>query len=148
MKVILLKDVKKLGKAGEVANVADGYARNFLLAQGLAEQATGASLKKVEKIKTDKAAAEKAMAEELRKRAEKVSGKKITITAKAKDGKLFGSIDAGKIAEEIKSQLGVEVEGSSVELDSPIKEVGELNVNVSFSDEIRAKLAVEIKEDK
>ncbi len=148
MKVVLLKDVKKLGKAGTVSNVADGYARNFLFPQGLAEQATESSLGKVEKIKKEKMEAEKSMLDESKKMADKISGKKITILAKAKDGKLFGSVDASKIAEEIKSQLGVEIESSSINLATPLKEIGEISVGIVFAGETKAKLAVEIKEDK
>jgi len=148
MQIILLKDVKKLGKANKITNVADGYARNFLFPQGLAEQATEGSLKRVEKIKIEKAEEEKAKAEELRKSAEKISGKKITISVKAKDGKLFGSVDVGKIAEEIKAQLSIEVDSDKIKIDSPIKEVGENKVEIVFSDEIKSNLVVEIKEDK
>jgi large subunit ribosomal protein L9 len=146
MKVILLKDVKKIGKVGDVANVADGYARNFLFAQGLAEQASEGSLKRVEKIKAEKNQEEKAKSEDLKKSADKLSGKKITISAKAKGGKLFGSIDEGNIVEEIKKQLKIEVVKNSVKLDAPIKKVGEIEVEITFTDEIKSKLIVEIKE--
>lgn len=148
MKVVLTKDVKKIGKAGDVVNVADGYARNFLFAQGLAEKATENSLKMVEKNKAEKIEKEKKQIEEMKKIAEKISGKKIAIMAKAKNGKLFGSVDAEKISSEIKNLLGVELDSNSIKIKSPIKETGEFKIDVVLSDSVKAGLSVEIKEEK
>lgn len=148
MKVVLTKDVKKLGKAGDVVNVADGYARNFLFAQGLAEKATEISLERVEKNKAEKIEKEKKQIEEMKKIAERISGKKIAIMAKAKNGKLFGSVDAERIAGEIKNFLGVELDTNLIKIKSPIKETGEFKIDVVLSDSVKAGLSVEIKEEK
>jgi len=146
MKIILLKDIKKMGEVGEVLNVADGYARNFLFPQRLAEQATERSLKKVEEIKTKKLQKEENKTKEIREIAKEISGKKIIISAKAKDGKLFGSVDANKIAEEIKKQLSVEIASDAIKIKVPIKEIGEIEIEIIFTNEIKAKLFIEIKE--
>ncbi|MDX9855309.1 MAG: 50S ribosomal protein L9 [Parcubacteria group bacterium] len=147
MKVILLKDVNKTGRAGEVVNVADGYVRNFLFPQGLAQQATDASLKKIEEIKAQQEKEEKTKMEKFKKEAEKINGKKITILEKAKGGKLFGSVDDKRIAEEVSKQLGVSVGSESIKTGKPIREIGEKEIEISLTDELKAKLTVEIKEN-
>lgn len=148
MQVILIDDVKKLGKAGDAVNVADGYARNFLFPKNLAKQATEDSLKEVKKNKAEKEKQEKADIDELENKSKKISGKKITILEKARDGKLFGSVDSSKIAEEIKKQLSVEIGPEMIKTDKTIKEIGEKNVEVVFNSEIKANLTIEVKEDK
>jgi large subunit ribosomal protein L9 len=148
MKVILLKDVKKIGKAGEAINVADGYARNFLIPQGLAEKSNENLLKKVEKIKEDKKEKEKKEKQNIEKDVKKIHENKLTISAKAKGGKLFGSIDASIISDELKKQLDLEVENSYIKLSAPIKEVGESKIDIEFPYEMKATLFLEIKEEK
>lgn len=148
MKVVLLQNVKKLGKVGDVVNVSDGYAANFLFPKKLAQVATSDVLKRVEKIKSDKILSEKEEINRLSTLAREMKDKKITISAKAKDGKLFGSIDASVIAKEIKSQLNIEIEKESISLQSPIKETGEKKVEIEFLKNIKTAINVEIKGEK
>lgn len=148
MKVVLLENVKKLGKAGEVVNVSDGYARNLLFPKGLAQIATADVLKRVEKIKANKVAEEKEEFNKLNAVAREIKDKKIVLTAKAKGGRLFGSIDAGVIAQELKSQLSLEIDKSCVKLDAPIKEIGEKKVTIEFLKNIKTTINVEVKEEK
>lgn len=148
MKVVLLENVKKLGKVGEVVNVSDGYARNMLLPRKLAQVATPDVIKRVEKNNSDKLAKEKAEMENFSKLAREIKDKKITVSAKAKGGKLFGSVDGAKIAQEIKSQLGVELNSGQVKLIAPIKDLGEKKVEIEFLKNIKTAIIIEIKEEK
>lgn len=148
MKVVLLENVKKLGKAGEIVKVADGYAKNLLFPKKLAQIATPDVLKRVEKLNADKIAKEKEEINKLSAVAREIKDKKIIISAKAKGGKLFGSIDVNFIAKEIKSQLGIEVARECIKLKSSIKEVGELKVDIEFLKNVKTFINIEIKEEK
>lgn len=148
MKVVLIQNVKKLGKVGDVVNVSDGYARNLLFPKNLAQMATPDVLKRVEKSKADMAASEKEETEKLNKLAREIKDKKIVIVARSKGGKLFGSIDTGIIARELKNQLNVEIGKDCIKLEAPIKEVGEKKVVIEFLKNIKANVIVEVKEEK
>lgn len=148
MKVVLLENVKKLGRAGEIVNVSDGYARNMLFPRKLAQIATPDVLKRVEKNKLDKIAKEKEEVEKFNKTAREIKDKKVVISAKAKGGKLFGSIDATIIVREIKNQLGMELKNEQIKLASPIKEIGEKKVEVEFLKNVKASIIIEVKEEK
>lgn len=148
MKVVLLENVKKLGKVGDVVNVSDGYAANFLFPRKLAQVATPDILKRVEQLKANKAAGEKEEINKLTELSRNIKDKKIIISAKAKGGKLFGSIDAAVIAKEIKNQLGIEIAKENIKLESPIKETGEKKVNIEFLKNIKTNIIVEVKEEK
>ena len=125
MKVILLEDVKALGKKGQVVNVSDGYARNLLLPKKLGVEATGKNMNdlKLQKAHEDKVAQEnldaaKAFAEELK-------DKQVTVGIKVGEGgRTFGSISAKEIAEAAKAQLGYELDKKKLQLSAPIKELG------------------------
>jgi len=148
MKVVLLQNVKKLGKAREIVNVADGYARNMLFPKKLAQAATIEAVNRVEKNQADAKQKEKDERERFSKLAEEIKDKKITIVAKAKGGKLFGSIDSAKIAEEIKKQLDIEISKDSVKINKPIKEIGEFKLALEFLKDIKSNISIEIKEEK
>ena len=132
MKVILLEDVKALGKKGQVVNVSDGYARNLLLPKKLGVEATGKNMNdlKLQKAHEDKVAQEnldaaKAFAEELK-------DKQVTVGIKVGEGgRTFGSISAKEIAEAAKAQLGYELDKKKLQLSAPIKELG-LKATSSF----------------
>ena len=144
MKVILLKDVKNIGKAGELKNVNDGYARNFLLPKGMADIATDGVLKRVETLK---ATEKKQLAEnekEMKELAVKIKGKKITIKAKEKDGKLFGSINGKEVAKELKS-LDSRITAKMFSLDSPIKETGEKEIALELHSNVKVKVIVSVE---
>ena len=119
MIVILNKDVKGTGKAGDVVKVSDGYARNMLIPKGLATEATQGNIRHLEKqkaIAAEKKAEEKAAA---KKQAEKIGKLTVTIKTKAGDGgKIFGSITSKDIAEGLKSQHGIEVDKKKIQLSS------------------------------
>lgn len=146
MKVILLKDVKGLGKEGDLVNSKDGYARNFLFPKNIAIEATPANLKKWEdKNAQDEAKrkAEEQAALELKKKIDS-----LTVKIKAKGGtggRLFGSITSQDIAEELKKQHKVDVDKRKIELKENIKSTGIAEVDVKLYPEISAKLKVDVE---
>lgn len=145
MKVILLADVKGQGKKGELCNVSDGYARNFLFPKNLAVEANNASMaemKSREEAKAHHIKEEKAAASEL---AKKIEGVRFTVTAKAgANGKLFGSVTTKEVVAAVKTQLGVEIDKKKVTM-SDIKAYGEYNAEVKLYNGISAKFVVEVK---
>ncbi|KKQ45586.1 MAG: 50S ribosomal protein L9, partial [Candidatus Moranbacteria bacterium GW2011_GWC2_37_8] len=114
MQVIFLQDVKNVGKKGQLKNVPDGYARNFLLARNLATQATPAAITKVKQEEEKKKVQMALGKQEIQKLADAMSGKRVVIKARAKDGKLFGSITPKEIVLEIRKQIGVEVSEKAI----------------------------------
>jgi large subunit ribosomal protein L9 len=143
MKIILRKDVPKLGEAGTVHTVADGYARNYLIPQGMAIVATPGELKVVA---TNQKVAERKIArqeEQLQSLADKISGQRLTFTANTgEQGRLYGSITAGDIAEELSKAVGTEIDRRKVELDDPIRSVGEYTVTVHLVGKLRPQVTV------
>jgi large subunit ribosomal protein L9 len=147
MKVIFLKDVKGKGKKGEVKNVADGYAHNFLIKQGLAIEANNASISSLDaqKKKEEKMAAEElAEAKKLKEALEKIS---VELTAKAGEGgRLFGSITTKQIAEELQKKHGIKIDKRKMELGDAIRTLGTTKVPVKLHHEVVATLTVSVKE--
>jgi large subunit ribosomal protein L9 len=145
MDVILLKDVKGTGKAGQIVKVSDGYARNMLFPRGLAKEATQGNVKTLERQKeaaAEKRAAQKAEAQEQAKKLEEVT---LTIKAKGGDnGKLFGSITTKDIAEALEKQEKIKVDKKKIVLNNPIKTTGEKEVVVKLFEEVSAKLKVTV----
>ncbi len=149
MKVIFLKDVKGKGKKGEVKNVADGYAQNFLFKQGLAVEATPANLKALEAQKNK----QKKEAEEELARAKKLKEKIDTLTvelfAKAGEGgRLFGSVTSKQIAEALQQQHDIKIDKRKIELDDAIRALGYTNVPIKLHPEVTATLKVHVQEQK
>lgn len=147
MKVIFTQDVKGSGKKGEIKNVSDGYARNFLITKGLAVEATPKNLSDLEgkqasaqhKIDVDTA--------EAKKTAEILNDKKVIIKAKAgSSGKLFGAVTSAQIADEIAAQYGQKVEKKKISLKSEIKNFGEYEAEIKLYTGISAKMKVEVTE--
>ena len=142
MKVILIKDVKKLGKKYEVKNVSDGYARNYLIPQGLAIQASSKLLKWAE---SQKEIEEKKAEERLKKVSSLVSeidGLEVEIPVKVgKEGQLFEKVNQQKISEVLK-KLGFEIKKSQIELQKPLGEVGEFPVKIKFEHNLEAEIKV------
>lgn len=148
MKVILLQDVKGSGKKGELINVSDGYARNFLLPKKLAKEASSQAMNELKnaedarqfKIQTD--------TENANKSKQRLEGKIIKITAKAgKNGKLFGSVTAKEISSEIKKQLGIDVDKRKITLESEIKAFGTYNCEVKLYQGVIAAVKVQVTEE-
>jgi large subunit ribosomal protein L9 len=133
MKVLLLKDVYKLGRAGDVKRVADGYGRNYLLPQGLAMLATPGALKQADKIRSEASATRDAMNQELSGVAEKLSDLVLTFPAKAGEtGKLYGSITPQMISEAIQQKMGIEVDRRQLDV-QPIRTLGEHKVHARLT---------------
>ncbi len=125
MKVLLLKDVYKLGRAGDIKKVADGYGRNYLIPQGLAALATPGMLKQVERIREQAAARRQVLNEEMGGAAELIAGKVFVFASKAGEtGKLYGSITTQMIAEAINTKLGLNIERHQIVCE-PIRTLGE-----------------------
>lgn len=145
MEVILLEDVKNVGKKGEVVKVNDGYGRNVLVKKKQALEATGKNLNdlKLKKANDDKIAAENlAAAKELGK---KIEGSEITITIKVGEGgKTFGSVSSKEIAEEVKKQLGFDVDKKKVQLKDAIKAVGTHEVKIKLHSQVTTTLKVNV----
>ncbi|NLW22619.1 MAG: 50S ribosomal protein L9 [Tissierellia bacterium] len=147
MKVILLKDVKGLGKAGDLVNAKDGYARNYLLPKKLAIEATPANLKKWEEEKKIQKEKEREEYEKALKLKEKLETLSVELKGKAGEGgKLFGSITSKDIAEGLKKQHKIDIDRRKIELKDNIKSLGETLVDVRVYPEITAKLKVNVVE--
>ena len=149
MKVLLKADVKGQGKKGEVKDVSDGYARNFLIPKGLAVLADAKTLNEV-KNKQDaeksRLAGEK---ENARKLAERLSGVTLKLAATAgQDGKLYGSITAANIAEELKSKESIDIDKRKIVLEDNIKSFGTYIIDVKIYPEVLAKLTVVVTDNK
>ncbi len=147
MKVIFLKDVKGKGKKGEVKNVADGYAHNFLLKQGLAVEANSAneSTLNAQKKKEEKQAAEEL--EEAKQLKAKIDEITVELTAKSGEGgRLFGSITSKQIAEELQKKHNIKIDKRKIELDDAIRALGVTKVPVKLHTEVTATLNVHVKE--
>ena len=147
MKVIFLKDVKGKGKKGDVKNVADGYAQNFLIKNGYAEEATTANLSALsgqQKATAKHNAEVLAHAKELKEFLEK-EDTVVVIKAKAgEDGRLFGAIPAKQIAEEFNKRFNVELDRRKFDLSAPIKALGFVRIPVRLHHEVDAILTVEV----
>ncbi len=145
MKVILLADVKSLGKKGDVVNVSDGYARNMLLPKKLGVEATSKNMNdlKLAKKNEDKIAAEQlAAAKQLKKDLE---GKKVELSIKVGEGgKTFGSVSSKEIAEAVKGQLGFDIDKKKLQLANPIKELGTTEVPLKLHPKVTATLTVSV----
>jgi large subunit ribosomal protein L9 len=145
MKVVLRQDVDKLGEAGTVQNVSGGYARNYLLPQGLAVYATEGELKMAahnQAVKDRKVARQE---EQLRSLAEKIEGQKLSFEARAgENGRLFGSITASDIAEQLSGKVGEEIDRRRVQLDDAIRTVGDHTVTVHLVGRLRPSVTVTV----
>ncbi len=146
MKVILLQDVKGLGKAGQVANASDGYARNFLIPKKLVMEATEGNLRQLERQRAEieaRRAMDKAVAEDLRKKIEAAAP--VTIESKAGNGgKLFGSVTSKDIADAFFEAYKVELDKKKIVLDNPIKQPGPAEVELKLFQGITAKLKLNV----
>lgn len=136
MKVLLIKDVYKLGHAGDVKKVADGYGRNYLLPQGLAVLATSAAIKQAETLRQNAAITRAKLNAELAGVAEKLNGLTLTFAVKAGEtGKLYGSITPAQVADKIKEVSGLEVDRRNVG-HHPLRELGEFKVAVRLTTDL------------
>ena len=147
MKVVLLQDVKSIGKKGELVNVSDGYARNFLLPRKLAQEANAQAMNELKNAEAAREYKIKTETENAQKNAGALSGKTLKIYAKpGQAGRIFGSVTAKEIAEEIKKQFGIEVDKRKVVLPMDIKAFGTYNFDVKFYGGITASMSVAVCE--
>ena len=146
MIVILNKDVKGTGKAGDVVKVSDGYARNMLIPRGLATEATQGNIRHLEKqkaIAAEKKSEEKAQAQQ---QAEKIQKASVLIKTKAGEGgKIFGSITSKDISEALREQHGIDIDKKKFQMDAPLKQTGETGVDIKLYQDIIARLTVIIE---
>lgn len=148
MKVVFLKDVKGKGKKGEVKNVADGYAQNYLIKNGLAVEATKQALSRLEgqkRLEEKQAAQELQEAKELKEKLENIT---VEIKAKAGEGgRLFGSVSTKQIAEALQKSYGIKVDKRKMECNEGIRSLGVTNVPVKLHPEVKATLKVHVTEE-
>lgn len=146
MKVILLKDIESVGKEGELKNVADGFARNFLLPGKLAKPATSSNIEKSrQKLKQLKSQKEIRL-KESQDTATKIDGEEFVIKVKTDGDSLFGSVDKDVIAKQL-SKAGISVKSSSIDLSKPIKELGDYQIKINFNHGIEATIKVIVEKE-
>lgn len=144
MKVVLLKDVKGTGKKGDIKEVSDGYAKNFLLKQGLAKEANKSAINENEIKKTANAYHKAMELQAARDLAERIEGKTVTIKIKCgENGKTFGSVTSKEIADALNAQ-GFELDKRKIELKDPIKNIGTFTIVARVYPEISAKFTLNI----
>lgn len=143
MKVILLQDVKGMGKAGEVAKVSDGYARNLLIPKGLVKEATNSNLRELERQNAANAAKKAEGLESAQALAKQLALLRVKLVTKGGEGgRLFGSITAKDIAEGLMNQHKIEIDKRKIVLDNPIKQTGEHVVEIRLYSDVTAKLRI------
>ena len=145
MKVILEKDVKGTGKKGEIVEVSDGYARNFLLPRGLANEATTSNVNAANIKQQSLVRKKKLEVETAKEMAAKLEGKKVIVKAKTgENGKLFGSITSNEIAAALEAQHGMKIDKKKIVLDGAIKTTGVIEVEARVYEHTTAKFIVEV----
>ena len=147
MKVILLQDVKALGKKGEVVNVNDGYARNFILPKKLGVEANGKNLNDLKLQKNNEAKVAQEHLDAAKKLAEELKAGKVVLTMKVGEGgRTFGSVSSKEIAEAVKEQMHLDIDKKKIQLKEQIKTLGTHIVSVKLHPEVTAELNVSVKE--
>ncbi|MBT8197783.1 MAG: 50S ribosomal protein L9 [Acidimicrobiia bacterium] len=145
MKLILIKEVDTLGKRGDIVDVADGYARNFLLPRSLAVKATPGALEQAESMRQVRIEAEQKALEAAQQLAQSLVGSRVVVAARSGDeGKLFGSIGAADVAEAIKKFTGHEVDRKIVAVDTPIREIGLHEVTLRPHVEVEFQVTLDV----
>jgi len=145
MKILLRADVDNLGKKGDLVEVADGYARNYLVPRGLALRATPGVQKQADAMRRNRAAKDARDRESAEACRAQLEGAPVTVTARAgAEGRLFGSVTASDIAEAILAATGVEVDRRKIGLDEPLKELGGADLQVRLHPDVVASVHVEV----
>lgn len=147
MKVILLEDVKSLGKKGEIVNVNDGYARNFILPKKLGLEATGKNLNDLKLKKANEAKVAQEQLEEAQELGKKLEAGKVELVIKVGEGgRTFGSVSSKEIAAAVKEQMGYDIDKKKIQVKDPIKTLGTHAVPVKLHAKVTAELKVIVKE--
>ena len=145
MKVILMDNIKGVGKKDEVINASDGYARNFLLPKGLAVEATNENMSKLKAKNDSRAYRKEQEKEEAKKVAEKLAGIQLKVPVKAgENGKIFGGVSAKEIADLLKSNYNIEVDKKKIDLKETIKTLGLRTVTIKLYDGVIGNLKVDV----
>lgn len=145
MKIILTQDVKKLGKKGDIMEVAEGYARNFLLPQKLATAATNSNLNQISQQKTAEADRAKRLLEEARLLAAQIAKITVVIVAKAGEGgRLFGAVTTKDIADAMKQQHKLDIDRRKIDMPDPVKNIGEHTASLKLHPEVSVNLQLKI----
>jgi large subunit ribosomal protein L9 len=145
MRVILTKDVPDLGNKGEVVDVADGYARNYLVPQSFAVKATAGTVRQAEAMSRARVDAERKALESAEQLAQSLVGSRVVVAARAGDeGRLFGSVGVADVTEAIKKFTGVDVDREIVRIDTPIKEIGLHEVAVQPHPDVEFKVTLDV----
>ena len=146
MKILLRDDVDNLGKKGDLVEVADGYARNYLVPRGLAMPATRGIQKQADAMRRNREARDRRERESAQALAAQFEGRTITVKARAGgEGRLFGSVTAIDIAEAVQRQTGAEIDRRKITLDEPLKELGGVDLQVRLHPDVLANLHVEVE---
>ena len=147
MKVVLIEDVKSLGKKGQLVDVNDGYARNFILAKKLGLEATPKNLNDLKLKKANDEKVAKEIYEEAKAFGERLKEMEVNVTIKTGEGgKIFGSVSSKEIAEAAKAQLGIELDKKKMVLPSPIKVLGTTMVPIKLHPKVTSELKVNVRE--
>ncbi len=148
MKVILLQDIKNVGRKDEIINANDGYARNYLFPKKLAIEATKDNLLKLQAKKTSEQNKKQAEIDNNKKTAEQISKMTLTIKAKAgANGKIFGGITSKEISEALKQQYNIEIDKKKIVLKETIKNIGKFSAEIKFGDGVNCKISLNIQEE-
>ena len=148
VEVMLMSDVKKLGKAGAIVKVAPGYARNMLIPQGLAAPVTEAAKRKLAKLEEARAKARAEAKKAAQAVADKLAGLTVTVNARTVDGtKLYGSVSATDLLAAIEADRGVKLERSQLDLPDHLREVGEYKASLDLGEGVKAPFSVKIVEE-
>ncbi len=146
MKLVLMKDIEKLGKEGDVVEVKPGYARNYLLPKRLAVEATPANLKMAERKRAERLKREQEKLNQMKSLAEKLSEVKLTFYKKAGEkNRLFGSVTSKDIVEALQNIYNIELDKKNIHLEHPIKELGKFEVEVHLYEDINTKIEIEVE---
>ncbi len=148
MKVILIQDVKSLGKKGEIVNVSDGYARNFILPKGLGLEADAKNLNDLKLQKANEAKKAQQLLEAAQELAKVLETKEVVLKMKSgKDGRAFGSISSKEIASATKQQCDLELDKKKIQLPESIKSLGVYEIGVKLHPQVTGKLKVKVIEE-
>ena len=146
MKVVLLKDVKNMGKRDDIVNVSDGYARNFLFPQKLAAEATPGTLKEIERKRAAQDAREAELRTEALAKAELLKNKTIVLQVKCGDkGRLYGSVTSAEVAEALEKQHGIKADKRKIDIGDPIRETGIREISVWLYSGITTKMKLDVQ---
>ena len=146
MEVILLQDVKSLGKKGEIVKVSDGYARNFILPKKLGLEANAKTLNDLKLRKAAQAKLEKEQLEAAQALGAKIEGSAVTVRIKTgENGKVFGSVSVKEIAEAMKEQLGLEIDKKKISIANPIRNEGTFSAAVKLHPQVTSELTVKVE---